>query len=157
MKNGSKRIMVVGGAVLAVVALTSLVKSHCEIPCGIYDDDAGMKEIAEHIFTIEKSMKQIDYLSKQESPNWNQVTRWVNNKELHANKLNDIVTQYFMTQRIKPADSGDQAAYADYTKKLTLLHQMLVFSMKSKQTTDVAHTAKLRSLLGEFHNAYHSH
>ena len=32
------------------------------------------------------------------------------NKEEHANQLQHIVTQYFMTQRIKPVDQKDEAA-----------------------------------------------
>ena len=30
------------------------------------------------------------------------MVRWVVNKEVHADELSDIVTYYFMAQRIKP-------------------------------------------------------
>ncbi len=33
--------------------------AHCEIPCGIYDDEMRIKIINEHIVTVEKSMNQI--------------------------------------------------------------------------------------------------
>ena len=142
-------------AVLAVgVVFGSLAYSHCQIPCGIYDDDMRLKQIAEHITTIEKSMKQIDLYMEQEPPNANQVVRWVNNKEDHANELSEIVTYYFMAQRIKIPPAGDAKANAAYVKKLTLLHQMLVYSMKAKQTTDLSNVHHLRHLLEDFKKAY---
>jgi len=142
-------------AVLAVgIVFGSLAYSHCQIPCGIYDDDMRLKQIAEHITTIEKSMKQIDLLMEEEPPNANQVVRWVNNKENHANELSEIVTYYFMAQRIKIPPAGDAKANAAYVKKLTLLHHMLVYSMKAKQTTDLSNVHELRHLLEDFSKAY---
>ena len=61
--------------------------AHCEIPCGIYDDELRTKLIAEHSTTIEKSMKQIIELSKANSVDYNQLSRWVSNKEAHATKI----------------------------------------------------------------------
>ena len=80
--------------------------------------------------------------------------RWVHNKENHANELQHIVTQYFLTQRLKPVDNGSQEARSAYVEKLTLLHNMLFYAMKTKQTTDVGNVEKLRSLLAEFRAAY---
>ena len=110
--------------------------------------------IAEHITTIEKSMKQIRKLSEQDKPNMNQIVRWVQNKEEHADELGHIVTYYFMTQRVKPTDEANEKKYEEYVKKLTLLHRMLVCSMKAKQTTDLANVEKLKALLEEFHSVY---
>ena len=122
--------------------------AHCEIPCGIYDDETRMTLILEHTTTIEKSMNKITELEK--GGNANQLVRWVTNKEKHAELLQDIVTQYSMTQRIK-LDA------ADYDKKIAALHKMLVFSMKCKQTTDLANVEKLRAAADEFHKLYFAH
>ena len=147
----------VGAIALVVVGVTAWqAYSHCQIPCGIYDDDARLAEIAEHIKTIEKSMKQIDEISSAAKPNYNQLVRWVSNKEHHADKISEIVTYYFMTQRIKPADPKDAKAHATYVRKLTLLHGMLVAAMKAKQTTDLQHTKVLSRLLHDFTDAYGS-
>jgi nickel superoxide dismutase len=128
--------------------IPSFVSAHCEMPCGIYDDGARIDMLAEHATTIEKSMNEIKIL-QQAKPvnNYNQLIRWVVNKEEHANEVQHIVSQYFMTQRIK-FDSKD------YEKKLALLHQMLVYAMKCKQTTDLTYVEKLRSALAEFKNLY---
>ena len=137
-------------AVLMAFFATANVAAHCEIPCGIYDDGMRINLIGEHITTIEKSMKQIMELADQKPTNHNQISRWVMNKEHHANELQHIVTQYFMTQRIK-LDTEK------YTEKLTLLHKLLVFSMKCKQTTDLSHVVTLRSILKEFQGLYFGH
>ncbi|MFC1635376.1 superoxide dismutase [Ni] [Planctomycetota bacterium] len=154
MKSRIRTKIVLGGALLLAVVLGSLAYSHCQIPCGIYDDEGRFKELAEHITTIEKSMKQIKLLSAERKPNMNQVVRWVNNKEHHADELSEVVTYYFMAQRVKLPPEGDTKAQNDYLKKLTLLHRMLVYSMKAKQTTDLDNVEKLRSSLTAFHDVY---
>ena len=123
------------------------VAAHCEIPCGIYDDKLRANLIYEHSVTIEKSMKKIAELSKQNPVTYNQLVRWISNKEEHATMIQHIISQYFMTQRIRP----DAEKYVD---KLSVLHKMLQAAMKCKQTTDLAHVKTLRSLLQEFDNLY---
>jgi nickel superoxide dismutase len=110
--------------------------------------------IAEHITTIEKSMKQIAELSEAKKPNMNQIVRWVQSKDKHADDISHIVTYYFMAQRIKPVEKSEGKAYAKYVKKLTLLHEMLVYSMKAKQTTDLSNVEKLRTSLADFKTTY---
>jgi len=143
--------------ILVIFALTLfqlLLFSHCEVPCGIYDDEMRIKMIAEHITTIEKAMKQIQELSKQEPTNHNQIVRWVVNKEKHADEIQHIVSQYFLTQRIKFPDKEDAEAVKSYQLKLSLCHNLLVYAMKAKQTIDLAHVEKLRSILHFFEKSY---
>lgn len=150
-----KRTLLTGLVSLAVVAVASpAALAHCQIPCGIYDDPARFTLLEEHVTTIEKSMRQIESLSRQQDRNWNQIVRWVTNKEAHADRLSEIVTFYFMAQRVKPVDPGDKEAFSKYIRELTLLHQMLIHAMKSKQTVDVDHCAKLRELIADFKASY---
>ena len=136
---------------IAMVTLGAVrVGAHCEIPCGIYDDELRADLIEEHATTIEKSMKKIVELSKQSPVNYNQLVRWVSNKEKHADEIQHLVTQYFMTQRIKPDAKK-------YSEKLAVLHKMLIYAMKCKQSTDVAHVSTLRSLTKEFEILYFGH
>lgn len=154
MRNTIRKKMAMLSIIVLVMVFASLVYSHCQIPCGIYDDPARFDMIAEHTTTIEKSMKQITSLSKQNNPDMNQIVRWVQNKENHADELSHIVTYYFMAQRIKPVGDTKSEAYKEYIKKLTLLHEMLVCSMKAKQTTDLSNVEKLKTLLAEFRSVY---
>ena len=97
-------------------------------------------------------------MSYQKIPaaNINQLVRWVENKDNHADEFTEIVTYYFLTQRIKIADASDKTAFADYQNKLTLLHQMMVFAMKSKQTTDLKNVQELSKLVDQFQEIYFS-
>jgi len=133
-------------------------QAHCEIPCGIYEDSIRIAIIKEHITTIEKSMNKIKEESASESPNWNQLVRWVNNKEEHAQKIQNIVSQYFLHQRIKLIDPENKEAHKKYQKLLGQLHQLLVYSMKAKQTTDQMYIEKLRKSVSSFEDSYfHKH
>ncbi len=154
MKRRIDKKLILGAVLVSAIVFGSLAYSHCQIPCGIYDDEARFNMIAEHITTVEKSMKLIETLSAQQKPNMNQAVRWVNNKDKHADEISHIVTYYFMAQRVKLPAKGNTKAFNEYVTKLTLLHQMLVYSMKTKQTTDLENVDKLRSLSDEFHKVY---
>ncbi len=131
-----------------------MAQAHCQMPCGIYDDSARYNTLEEDITTMEKAMTQITDLSAQGEKNYNQIVRWVVTKENMADDFMEIVTQYFMTQRLKPtaADMGQE--YNDYITQLKYLHEMLVYAMKCKQTTDQANIEKLRDLLGKSETLY---
>ena len=131
----------------AALAFAQTARAHCEIPCGIYDDRARVQLIAEHIGTIEKSIKQVLDLQQAEQVNYNQLVRWIVNKENHATEIQTIVSQYFMTQRIKPDTE-------QYARKIAVLHQMLITAMKCKQTTELQYVAELRELLQTFDQLY---
>lgn len=142
-----KTLLTVFALIVTLAVMTSSAGAHCEIPCGIYDDRARVQLIAEHAGTIEKSIQQILALQKNETLNYNQLVRWVTNKESHADQIQEIVAQYFMTQRIKP-DS------ANYDRKIAVLHRMLIAAMKCKQTTDLKYVQELRQLLKTFDQLY---
>ncbi len=151
MKNYSKHILL---SILITLLLTGSLFSHCEIPCGIYNDEIRINLLQEHITTIEKSMNKITAISSEKKIDNNQLIRWVTNKEDHAKKFQDIVYQYFMTQRIPLVDQKDEKKYSQYTQKLILLHEMLVYAMKAKQSVNLDHINKLRKLVEEFRKVY---
>lgn len=144
----------VAAVLLLLIITANNVSAHCEIPCGIYNDEMRFDMISEHLATIERSMEVIEALSAEDQAMYNQLVRWINNKESHANDIQDIVSQYFMTQRIKPAEAYDQVGYRVYVMQITLLHRMLISAMKAKQTTDHAAIENLRNLLEEFRTIY---
>ncbi|MCT4601514.1 MAG: superoxide dismutase, Ni [Marinifilum sp.] len=126
--------------------------AHCEIPCGIYADSVRVVLMSEHISTIEKSMKKIVELSAEENVNYNQLVRWVNNKEEHARKIQEIATQYFMFQRVKVTDDSEKMKKNQ--KLLAVLHEICVYAMKAKQTTDLKFIKKLNNAVHEFSHLY---
>ena len=149
------RLFTVLLGLVTAAMLTQRAGAHCQIPCGIYDDPARFTMLEEHLTTIEKSMKQITELSAAEPEGHvNQLVRWVMNKETHADEFTEIVTFYFMAQRVKPAEPGDREAFRKYVRQVTLLHQMVFNAMKAKQTTDLQYIEKLRSLVSSFKELY---
>lgn len=152
------RSMMTGLCIMAIVYAGFFVGTsafgHCEIPCGIYGDRMRIDMLKEHADTVEKSMKQIKTLQADPEKNANQLVRWVVNKDEHANKIQEIVYQYFMNQRVSPVEEDDKDAYVNYVTQITLLHRMLVSAMKCKQTLDEQHVAQLRKLIDTFADAY---
>ncbi|NIP85477.1 MAG: hypothetical protein GTO03_07905 [Planctomycetales bacterium] len=126
--------------------------AHCEVPCGVYDDQQRFDQMLEDQTTIAKAMTNIDELAgHSDAQSKNQLVRWIDTKEAHATSTQHIIAQYFMTQRIKSSDPG---GVASYTKKLTAAHAVLVAAMKCKQSSDVATAAALRSAILDFYRAY---
>ncbi|MDD3643716.1 MAG: superoxide dismutase [Ni] [Candidatus Krumholzibacteria bacterium] len=148
-----KRALVLMAIMLSFIGVRQMY-AHCEVPCGIYDDPLRIALIREHITTIEKSMKMIVDLTGEDGKNYNQIVRWISNKEHHAEELQHIVWQYFMTQRIKPAAADDEEGRAAYLEQLTLLHELLIGAMKSKQTVDLTHVAAMRDVVDRFEASY---
>jgi nickel superoxide dismutase len=150
-----KRFALAALALAVTLTVAASAGAHCQIPCGIYDDELRIQLIEEHITTVEKSMNQIISLSAAETVDYNQLVRWVDNKEKHAQEIQDIVTAYFMAQRIKPPkDHGDEPAVNEYMHKLALLHHIQVHAMKAKQSSDLEQIETLRKLVAKFRKAY---
>ena len=108
---------------------------HCQVPCGIFDDPRMVAEIQEHVATITKAMIQVTELYAAMSPqNFNQMTRWVTTKEAHCTKIIDIVSNYFLAQRVKP----DKLSEEVYVATLKSHHAAIQAAMKAKQSVDPA-------------------
>lgn len=144
-------------AALAATTLSGLVSApqanaHCQVPCGLYDDQGVMNALHLDWQTIAKAVKEINELSKDPSKNANQIARWVANKESHATNIQNVVGAYFLAQRLKVDEAkSDKEAYL---KKLTLCHQVIVAAMKCKQSSDAAAVENLHNLMHEFASAF---
>lgn len=136
-------------AVFLSAVLAPQLGAHCQIPCGIYADDNVIEAMHTDYETIDKASKQIIELSKDPAANAHQLTRWIMNKESHAQSLQDTVLNYFLAQRLKTDDES-------YEEKLKLCHAVIVTAMKCKQSTDPAPVEKLHDLLHEFEHAFGS-
>lgn len=148
-----KKLLVLFTCIVAVFLL--FIKtgfSHCQVPCGIYDDEIRFVMINEDISTIEKSINEISKLSGQDVKNYNQLVRWITTKEEHATNIMKTVSDYFLAQRISIPD--DIKKDKKYLEKITLLHQIIVYSMKAKQSTDIKNVEKLKASISDFKNLY---
>ncbi|MCH7813615.1 MAG: superoxide dismutase [Planctomycetes bacterium] len=107
-------------------------RAHCQVPCGIYDDAARIARLKEDATTIGKAIAQIGELGAGGPKALNQAVRWVSTKEQHATHIIDVVSEYFLTQKVKPV-AADAEGYDAYLKKLAAHHAVMVAAMKTKQ------------------------
>ena len=148
-----KRFLV--AALVASFVLAARVQpaaAHCQVPCGIYADQLRFEQMLEDQTTIAKAMTSIGELTAKmsegaEALSVNQTIRWINTKESHATNTQEIIAQYFMTQRIKPESER-------YVKQLTAAHAVLIAAMKCKQTVDAANAEALRNAILDLYRAY---
>ena len=142
--------------VLVFVAVSALLFSrpghaHCQIPCGIYDDHARVQSMLEDTATLEKSIKSIiDLSGKPDAQSQNQLVRWVMNKERHAQNVIATISDYFLTQRVKPAQE-------DYKERLVKHHAVIVAAMNVKQNADMSHARALREKIEALQPYYPEH
>ena len=134
-----KRYPVAALAALLLSLSASSVQSHCQIPCGIYDDNARVASMLEDVATIRKAVAQIaDLAGKTDPQSQNQLVRWVVNKEQHAQRIIATISDYFLTQRVK-------AKQEDYTERLRKHHAVIVAAMRAKQNANAEVVAELES------------
>jgi len=139
--------------IVPFLLLQGSLLAHCQVPCGIYNDAARIIQIQEDFSTIKKAMTKIKELSQQQdATSMNQLTRWIMTKEDHASKIQKVVSEYFLTQRIKAKTEGSE--FDTYVKQTTTLHQILVSAMKCKQTIDEQNVILGINLIDQFIEIY---
>ena len=141
--------------VFMFIFYTSSLFAHCQIPCGIYDDENVLSDLKLHVKTIHKSIDSIRALElSNDSNDKQQFVRWVENKENHASEIQHIMSDYFLSQRIKPSDLLKKSKRSDYESLISLAHEIIFYSMKTKQSLDLVHLTTLDTLVNEFSNLY---
>ena len=152
MKDFKKSVLLIC-FVLApfILGLPQLLQAHCQIPCGIYDDFARVQSMREDAATVEKSIRLIMELAgKSDAQSQNQLVRWVMNKEVHAQKIITSISDYFLTQRVKP----DQQ---DYAERLKRHHFVILAAMKAKQNADITVVKSLKDSIEALSSYYPKH
>ena len=77
--------------------------------------------------TIEKSSKLIlELSSKEDGQSHNQLARWVATKESHASKIQKIIAEYFLTQRIKSSSKNYEKLLLKANKKIEIIWDSVV-------------------------------
>ena len=130
MKQTIKKSLLALSLISTALIIPQQLSAHCQVPCGIYDDNARVKAMLEDVSTVAKSVKLINELAgKTDAQSRNQVVRWVMNKEKHAQSIIATISDYFLTQRVKPNAK-------DYTERLVKHHTVIIAAMKAKQNAD---------------------
>lgn len=133
---------------LTLLLNIGLLYPHCQVPCGIYDDAVRIVTVKEDFATISKAMVEIKTLSAKNDPqSLNQLNRWIVTKEEHATNIQKVVSDYFLTQRVKSKNKN-------YDRHLRFLHELLVSAMKCKQTVESKNIDNGLKSLDNFVNIY---
>lgn len=152
-------MLLVGGEALLSSWVTGArtVEAHCQVPCGIYDDSGRIARLNEDARTIAKAVQMIQQLGgAHDARAVNQVTRWITTKEEHASHIIAVVSEYFLTQKVKPVASGTDG-YAAYLEKLADHHAVMVAAMKTKQNVSEDFAAALASAIHHLAHHYEEH
>ena len=122
---------------------------HCQVPCGIYGDQMRFEGMLEDTKTVAKAITEIETIfgSEPTAKGMNQMIRWVNNKESHAQNIQDVMAEYFLAQRIKSDNK-------DYTAQLAMAHKVIVTAMKCKQDASAPTAEALKAAILDFYRAY---
>ena len=91
--------------------------------------------------------KIINLSESSDSTSKNQLIRWVITKDEHAHQIQKILSNYFLSQRIKGSNSK-------YTDQIILLQKLLVAAMKCKQTVDTNNVKLGQDLIDQFVEIY---
>ena len=101
--------------------------------------------------TVVKATTMLAELAgKTDAQSLNQSTRWVMNKEQHAQSIITTISDYYLTQRVKPSQ-------ADYTERLIKHHAVILAAMKAKQNADAAHATALTASIKVLSAYYPGH
>ena len=152
MKTHRTTLIIIFFTAIGIVFISHLPgHTHCQIPCGIYDDHARVRAMLEDAATVEKSARLITELAgKPNAQSQNQMIRWVMNKERHAQNIISTISDYFLTQRVKPSQK-------DYTERLIKHHTVIIDAMKAKQNADVNFSKKLKESIEALTPYYPEH
>ena len=151
-----KRFCCASFSVLGVITFSGILlwgtspnsaQAHCQVPCGIYDDAARIKRLHEDATTIGKAMAEMAKLAGgHDAQALNQGARWVATKEAHASHVIQVVSEYFLTQKVKPVAAGADG-YDAYLAKLADHHAVMVAAMKTKQNAAAPYAKKLHDAI----------
>mmetsp|Transcript_18555 Transcript_18555/g.27655 ORF Transcript_18555/g.27655 Transcript_18555/m.27655 type:complete len:158 (-) Transcript_18555:1516-1989(-) len=131
-------------SVVFILCCLSIVWGHCQQPCGIYDDDRRVELLKTSVATIRKSVDEfVGHFGWESAIEANQAIRWILQKEKHADLIINELSEYWLLQRIK--DTSD-----NYGEQLKVTHQLMVQSMKVKQTATSESVVLLENRLSSF-------
>lgn len=124
MKNIFKSILLTG------CCATAFLSAHCQMPCGIYHDDMVFDQIDQYVETLVKGITVLDGNKFNSLQERNEGVRWIMQKEKSSDAVAELITCFFLQQKIKPGES-------DTVKRLVSAHKLLFLLVQIKQTVDL--------------------
>ncbi len=153
-----KQIRLAAAGLLIPAMLMTLApqktQAHCQLPCGIYSDNVRVVLMLEDVETLDKAVAMMtELVAKKDLQSQSQFSRWVTNKESHAQQIIETISNYFLTQRVSPSQE-------DYVDRLKAHHAVIVNAMKVKQNSEKKYVDTLKesvTALLKYYPAEHKH
>lgn len=126
----------------------SNLSAHCQMPCGIYHDDMVYDQIDQYVETVYKGITVLNESKFTTPKERNEFVRWVNEKETSSNEAANLITVYFLQQKIKPGED-------DTVKRITSAHKLLFLLVAIKQNTDLEYVKQFNEEWEKFKLMFH--
>lgn len=117
-------------ALAMALASQGYLGAHCQMPCGIYHDDMMYDRIDQYVETMYKGVSILKSSKFSDAKERNEFVRWVMQKDQASDEVANLITQYFLQQKIKPGEE-------DTTKRLIAAHNLLYQTVCIKQAVDL--------------------
>ncbi len=141
-----KSLLLLG--VFGIFPLSQQLSAHCQIPCGIYHDAMVYDQVDQYIETMFKGMTIISDNKFENAHDKNEFVRWVIEKEKESNNIAELITFYFLQQKIKPGEENTP-------KRLASAHKLLFLAMQIKQGTTTEVVNQFADEWDEFKVMFH--
>ncbi len=106
------------------------LQAHCQMPCGIYHDDMVYDFIDQYVETMIKAVTVMNQNKFETVRDKNEFVRWVIEKEKESTEISNLITSFFMQQKIKPGET-------DTAKRIEAAHKLLCLIVSIKQNADI--------------------
>ncbi len=134
------------------VILSSFFKldlsAHCQMPCGIYHDEMVYDQIDQYAETMYKGITVMNGNKLDSVHDFNDLTRWILEKEKESNTTAELISSYFLQQKIKPDEP-------ETVKRLVAAHKLLFLIVAIKQNNEVKFVEQFAKQWDEFKLMFH--
>lgn len=141
-----KRIALLAASMMLLAQ--SNLSAHCQMPCGIYHDDMVYDQIDQYVETVYKGITVLNESKFTTPKERNEFVRWVNEKETSSNEAANLITVYFLQQKIKPGED-------DTVKRITSAHKLLFLLVAIKQNSDLEYVKQFNEEWEKFKLMFH--
>lgn len=141
-----KKFLLIG--LSAYATWTADLSAHCQMPCGIYHDDMVYDQIDQFVETVYKGITVLNESKFSTVKEKNEFVRWVGQKEKCCSEAADLLTVYFLQQKIKPGED-------DTVKRLVSAHNLLFLLVAIKQNTDLEYVKQFNAEWEKFKLMFH--
>jgi len=140
--------LVLAALALCLVSVEKL-EAHCQMPCGIYNDDMIYDYIDQYIKTMYKGVSVMNNSKFSNPQERNEFIRWVIEKEKKSDEIAAMITQYFLQQKIKGGEP-------DTAKRLASAHNLLCTLVTIKQHSSTEFIEEFSKEWDKFKLMFHS-